>query len=288
MKLTPDCVQCLMKKVVFQARLLNNGCEGEAAGAAIKAFAEGYDLHRTSTDVATEVHAAAYRVMGQDPYLQMKLTSDEIAGRYLPQLEGYISSSDDRLKAAIEVSVIGNIMDFGTPLAIDSPEKFDAQFDSLLSQGIGSDDTEKFKELLSGSKYVLYFFDNCGESQFDKLLIREIRSMGKHVVGVVRGEAILNDVTLEDALRIGLDRELDGIVTTGCFMVGVDPSKMGDELRDELKKADLIVAKGMANYESMSERDFGMPKVHILRTKCSAVARSLGVPESINVVRVTE
>ena len=100
MEITPDCVPCLMRRIVFQARLLNNGCEGEAAGAALKAFAEGYGLNRTSTDVATEVHAAAYKAMGKDPYYQMKLTSDEIAGRYIPQLEARYWASAHHLRSS--------------------------------------------------------------------------------------------------------------------------------------------------------------------------------------------
>ena len=288
MQITPDCVPCLMKRILFQARLLDNECEAEAVGAALRAYAKEYAPGRNSAEVATEVHRAAYGVMKADPYLQMKLDSDRIAGGYLEKVTGYVESAEDPFKAAVMVSVIGNIMDFGTPHAISGPEEFDSRFSEMMEQGIGSDDTDRFRELLAKSRSILYFFDNCGESQFDKLLIRQIRKMGVRVVGVVRGERILNDVTLEDALRVGLDKELDRIVTTGEFRIGAVLSKAGDDLKEELGKADLIVAKGMANYESLSDQDAGIPKVHILRTKCGAVARSLKVPEDINVVRVTE
>ena len=288
MQITPDCVPCLMKRILFQARLLDNGCEAEAVGAALRAYAKEYAPGRNSAEVATEVHRAAYGVMKADPYLQMKLDSDRIAGGYLEKVTGYVESAEDPFKAAVMVSVIGNIMDFGTPHAISGPEEFDSRFSEMMEQGIGSDDTDRFRELLAKSRGILYFFDNCGESQFDKLLIRQIRKMGVRVVGVVRGERILNDVTLEDALRVGLDKELDRIVTTGEFRIGAVLSKAGDDLKEELGKADLIVAKGMANYESLSDQDASILKVHILRTKCGAVARSLKVPEDINVVRVTE
>ena len=288
MEITPDCVPCLMRRVLFQARLLDNGCETEAVGAALRAYAKEYAPGRNSAEVATEVHRAAYGVMRADPYYQMKLDSDRIAGGYLDKVTEFVESSDDPFRAAVMVAVIGNIMDFGTPHAISGPEEFDSRFAGMLEQGIGSDDTDRFRELLSESKSILYFFDNCGESQFDKLLIRQIRRMGVRVVGVVRGERILNDVTLEDAKRIGLDRELDRIVTTGGFMIGAVLAKADDDLKEELEKADLIVAKGMANYESLSDQDAGIPKVHILRTKCGAVAHSLDVPEDINVVRVSE
>ncbi len=286
MKVTPDCVPCLMKRVLFQARLLDNGCESEAVGAALRTYAKEYVEGRNSAEVATEVHRSAYEVMGADPYVKIKLDADRIAGEYLDQVTEYVESSDDRLSAAVRVAVVGNIMDFGVSLT--SPEEFRTVFRGLLEQGIGSDDTEKMRELLSESKSILYFFDNCGESQFDKLLIREIQRMGVRVVGVVRGERILNDVTMEDAERIGLDEVLDRVVSTGTFAIGAVLSKAKDDLKEELDRADMMICKGMANYESLSDQDAGMPKVFILRTKCGPVARSLGVPENINVVRVTE
>ena len=286
MKLTPDCVPCLMKRVLFQARLLENGCESEAVGAALRAYAKEYAVGRNSAEVATEVHRSAYEVMGADPYIKIKLDADRIAEEYLDQVMGYVDSAEDRFSAAVRIAVIGNIMDFGVSLS--SPEEFRAVFKKLLDQGIGSDDTARMKELLTDSKSVLYFFDNCGESQFDKLLIREIQRMGVRVVGVVRGERILNDVTMEDAERIGLDKILDRTVSTGTFAVGAVLSKAKDDLKEELDRADMMICKGMANYESLSDQDAGMPKVFILRTKCGPVARSLGVSENINVVRVAE
>ncbi|TQS78463.1 MAG: hypothetical protein A3204_00675 [Candidatus Methanarcanum hacksteinii] len=275
-----------MKRVLFQARLLENGCESEAVGAALRAYAKEYAVGRNSAEVATEVHRSAYEVMGADPYIKIKLDADRIAEEYLDQVMGYVDSAEDRFSAAVRVAVIGNIMDFGVSLS--SPEEFRAVFKKLLDQGIGSDDTARMKELLTDSKSVLYFFDNCGESQFDKLLIREIQRMGVRVVGVVRGERILNDVTMEDAERIGLDKILDRTVSTGTFAVGAVLSKAKDDLKEELDRADMMICKGMANYESLSDQDAGMPKVFILRTKCGPVARSLGVPENINVVRVAE
>ena len=288
MRVTPDCVPCLMKRVLFQARLLNNGCESEAVAAALSTYAKEYDPDKNSAAIATEVHRSAYAVMKADPYYQMKLDADRIAGEFLDQVTEYVESSDDSFAAAIRVAVIGNIMDFGVGLAIERPEQFRDRFQSLLDQGIGADDTEKLRAKLKQSKSILYFFDNCGESQFDKLLIKEIQKMGVRVVGVVRGQAILNDVTKEDAERIGLDRILDRVVSTGVFAIGADLSKAGGDLKEELGRADLILAKGMANYESLSDQDAGIPKVFILRTKCEPVAKSLGVPADINVVRYTE
>ena len=105
MEITPDCVPCLMRRVIFQARLLGNGCEGDAVGAALRAYAREYAPGRNSAEVATEVHRAAYEVMKADPYLRMKLDSDEIAGRYLQRVTEYVDSSDDPFSASVRVAL---------------------------------------------------------------------------------------------------------------------------------------------------------------------------------------
>ncbi len=288
MKITPDCVPCLMKRILFQARLLDSGCESDCIKAAVDTFSKEYDTSRSSASVATEVHRAAYNIMGADPYKQMKIDADNVAAEFLDYVTNYVDTSDDSFAAALRVAVIGNIMDFGVSLAIDNPEQFRYRFKDLLDQGIGADDTEILRNHLKNAKKVAYFFDNCGESQFDKLLIKEIQKMGVKVTGVVRGEAILNDVTLEDAERIGLDKILDKLITTGTFAIGVDLSKAGEDLLSELSEVDLIISKGMANYESISDQKVNVPIVYILRTKCEPVAKSLGVPADINVVKMID
>jgi len=275
-----------MGRVLFQARLVNNGSEFEAVKAAIDAFSKEFRTGRNSASMATEVHRKAYRAMGvRDPYLKLKERADLVAARYLGRAEEFIRDSDDRIKAAALMAAIGNIMDFGAGLAIDYPEEFDGQFDRMVAQGIGSDDTDKMTDAIKNGRNVIYLFDNCGESLFDALLIREIQSIGARVVGVVRGEPILNDVTLEDAERAGIDRVPDRMLTTGQFAIGLDLKMIGEDLREEMSKADLIIAKGMANYESLADQKLETPIVYMLRSKCVPVASSLGVPTDINVVR---
>lgn len=287
MEVTPDCVHCLMKRVLFQSRLVDNGTEFESVAAGIEAFNKGFRKGRVSAHVATEVHRASYDAIGvADPYRELKLRSDKVAMEFLPEAERAVEESEDPLAEAVLMAVIGNIMDFGSGIAIDRPEEFRAQFQSLREQGIGFDDTECLREALEGgARNVLYLFDNCGEALFDTILIGQLRKLGARVVGVARGEPILNDVTLEDAERVGLDEKLDRLISTGQFAVGVDLDTAGDDLKEELAKADLIVSKGMANYEALSDADLNVPVVYILRSKCKPVADSLGVPLGINVVK---
>ena len=209
-----------------------------------------------------------------------------VAAPYERMLEDAVESSDDPLRAAIMAAVVGNIMDFGAGSAIDDPHQFMSVFDGMMSQGLGHDDTDELREELDNVAGVVYMFDNCGESQLDKVLIRQLRRMGKRVVGVVRGAPILNDVTMEDALRIGMDEEVDRLLSTGKFYIGIDWDDIPGDLAEEMRSCGLIIAKGMANFEATSDRSLDVPIVHILRTKCVPVATAMGVPTDINVVKM--
>jgi hypothetical protein len=220
----------------------------------------------------------------EDPYLELKVKADEVAEKYISGIEKMVSESQNPLRMAIKVAAVGNIMDFGSGIAIDDPEEFNEIFYDLLDQGIDIGEAEEQALILA--KSILYVFDNCGESQLDKILIRLLKSQGKKVVGVVRGEPILNDITAKDAKRIGLDKELDLMISTGMFAIGVDMSSAPEYLKFAIEETDLIVAKGMANYESLSSENIGKPVLYILRTKCMPVAESIGVDIGKNVIRL--
>ena len=289
MRFTADCAPCLMRRVLFQSRLDGRGLEFDAVKASVDILSERMRDDIPSVGIATEVHRRAYAAIGSDdPYRDIKVRADEVAEGYVDVLDRAVLGSDDPLRAAITAAVVGNIMDFGAGSAISDPDEFMGVFDGMMAQGLGCDDTDLLRAKLDEVPGVVYMFDNCGESQLDKVLIRQLRRMGKRVVGVVRGAPILNDVTEEDARRIGLDCELDRLLTTGKFYIGIDWDDYPAELEEEICGCGLIIAKGMANYEATSDRRLPVPIVHILRTKCRPVASSLGVPENINVVRLIE
>lgn len=289
MKACADCVPCLMRRVLFQSRMVGDPNEFRTMHIAAKTYSDLMSPDICSAEIATAVHGKAYESMGcDDPYRQMKIDADEVAQQYVPEAQSFIDSSDDRFAAAVRACIVGNIMDFGSGIAIDSPSEFGRVFRSLLEQGIGLDQTEELRRLVESSDTVLYAFDNCGEDVFDKLFIREIKSMGKRVVAVVRGKPILNDVTMEDALRVGMDREVDRIVSTGEFAVGFPRVNRDPGFNEELPKAGVMIVKGMANYEALSDFDYGISVAFLLRAKCIPVARSIGVEPGTNVVLVKQ
>ena len=286
MRVHADCVPCLMKRILFQSRLDPSYDDKKSVQDSLRVFSEEFDYSKKSVDIATEVHRASYAVIGKDPYHDLKVRADDVAERFMDLAQRYVDSSEDKLRACLMVSVIGNIMDFGSAGGIERPEDFEPIFQELIDQGLGLDDSDRIEAFLDKPGTVVYMFDNCGESQLDKILIRYLRSRGKRVVGVVRGEPILNDVTMEDAVRSGLDKEVDLMLTTGTFYVGVDCRDVPEDLMREIEGCDIIIAKGMGNFESLSDEDLPVPIAHVLRTKCGPVADSIDVPLDQNVVYV--
>ncbi len=143
------------------------------------------------------------------------------------------------------------------------------------------------RRILEDAEEVVLLLDNCGEVVFDKLLVGELRSFGVGVTGVAKGKAILTDVTEGDAHEVGIDKMFDEMLTTGSFAIGIDLSRMGDRLRSKLETADLVVSKGMANFESLSDSDL-RPIAYLLRAKCNPVAEAIGARKGDNVVKVYE
>jgi uncharacterized protein with ATP-grasp and redox domains len=248
-----------------------------------------YELEKScSAIVATEVHKATYDTLGtDDPYKAIKDRCNQIALSLLPKAKKLIEESEDKFKAAALVSIIGNVLDFGIPSTPQSPENLVEQFGELLDEGLSVDDTELIKNYLKEGNKVLYFADNCGEIVFDKLLCHELKKFGVHLTFVARGEPILTDATLEDVYEYGIDKEVDLVLTTGCYAVGVDFDRMGEDLRLALDECDLIIAKGMGNYETFSETDY-RPIAYLLRTKCVPVSEDMELDLNINVMKLYE
>jgi damage-control phosphatase, subfamily I len=286
MQIAADCVPCLLNRVLFETELVDPCLKDEAMGVAVKILADGFSQGMNSAALATKVHRAVYNAIGSaDPYSELKERANQVAESLYPKAEAFVKSSADRLEAACLMSIIGNVLDFGLGIGYDEPEDLGRKFDALVGQGLGVNDVDKMRGLLVKGSTVVYLMDNCGEIVFDRLLVNELKGMGVRVVGVVKGEPILTDVTEADLRTTGMDRVFDACMTTGSFAIGIDTKLIGHALRDELERADLVISKGMANFESLSDQRY--PRVaYLMRTKCRPVADAIGAREDQNVVKL--
>ncbi len=292
MKIKTECVPCLIKRIIFEAEQSTNDPEtiSRVIRNACKLLGELYDPNECSISIATKVHKNAYETLGNnDPYKELKKQANKVASLLVPRVEEIIKNSDDPLKTSMICSIVGNMMDFGIDGGSTHPGMLKEIFEKTVADELGHDDTTKFKELLKKSEQVVLFTDNCGEIVFDKILCREIKKFNPDLVLtlVVRGEPIISDATMKDAIEFGFEEVVDEILTTGCFVVGVDFANLPKKLENVLGKTDLIICKGMANYEAFSETNYH-PIVYLMRIKCNAIASSMGVKQDISVVKLYE
>ena len=239
-----------------------------------------------SAQVASKVHRAVYDILGtDDPYADLKAKSNEVALELYPAAERLVGASRDRLKTAFLCAVVGNVLDFGIGTGFDHPSMLRKEFRNLLDEGLGHDDTPKVRRLLAKADSVVYMADNCGEVVLDRLALAEIKRLGVDVTFVVKEEPILTDATLSDIRGLGIERLVDRVVEAPGFAVGVDLEALDGPFGRMLRDADLVVAKGMANFEALSETDIA-PVAYMLRTKCRPVADAMGLPKDINAVKL--
>ncbi len=290
MKIQTECVPCLLKRVLFEIKLSTDDkkLQNKTIKKACTHLAELYDPNICSVEIATKVHKLVYKTLGdKDPYKKLKIDSNKVAKKLIHRIEELINVCEDPLRMSMLCSIVGNMMDFGIDGVSDRPERLFDIFEEAVSDDFGYDDYDKIKNILKNVKNVILFTDNCGEILFDKILCRELKKFKPDLflTVVVKGENILSDATMNDALEIGLDKEVDQILTTGCFAVGIDFKKLPIEVKKLLDRADIILSKGMGNYEAFSETNY-MPIAYLLRTKCSAIANSMRVAQNINVIKL--
>jgi uncharacterized protein with ATP-grasp and redox domains len=167
-------------------------------------------------------------------------------------------------------SAAGNAID----LAPDCPiVEIYRRYMEIISKGFAWDDYELFLNKLARSKSLLYLGDNAGEIVWDKILIEELLDhFNIEIVYTVRGFPILNDVTMEDALFVGMDK-LVKVISNGFDAPGTLLDRCSKEFLKHYQTSDLILSKGQGNYESLSAED--RPIFFLLQVKCPVIAENI-------------
>ncbi|HUL61964.1 MAG TPA: ARMT1-like domain-containing protein, partial [Methanocella sp.] len=281
---------CLLNRVLYEAELSTEDKElrFKAVQGGLEYLGEHYRPGSDAIEISTGIHRKAYAILGdKDPYRKAKDLSNKLAAAAVPDVRARIAAAapGERFRLAVLFSIAGNTFDFGVQGHDVETSDFGAFLDRMVRQGLDIDDTGRIASLARDAD-VLYLADNCGEIYFDELLIEQLKSLGAKVTLVVRGAYILTDVTMEDVKRMGLDKKVDRVLTTGSNAVGVSLNEAPAQLRDALKSAGLIISKGMANYESLSDAGF-RPMAYLLRAKCEPVAASLGAKKGMNVAMLS-
>ena len=222
--------------------------------------------------IASRIHRRAYELLkNPDPFAELKRKGNQQAADVCRDIRNDLGTFRDYVLA----SVIGNTFDYGVKGHLVE-ENFSVFFRREFSKGLFIDHTDKIAPLCSR---VVYLSDNCGEIVLDRLLIEYLKTHGSHVTLAVKEAPILNDATLQDVRDLGLDTIADRVTTTGGGAeIGICMENIPDDLRQAISHCTIIIAKGMANYESLYEMDNLPPVAYLLAAKCKPVADELGVP----------
>lgn len=273
MRVYPECIPCLIRQGLNAAEKLNLSEEKlfQVAQSGLKYLAQFREFQFSPAHYAYHIQREVKRLTGEeDPFREIKKISNQKALEILKNLNLEEVLKGDPLRSALKLSAIGNILDF----AILSEEEAFGKILQLLEKEFTVDDYGSFKKDLENSQRVLILGDNAGEIVFDKILVKVLKELGKEVVFVVKGKPILNDATLEDAKEVSMTK-LCKVIDNGNDRVGTDLSVASEEFLREWKKADIVISKGQANFESLSSvRDKTI--YFLLTAKCNPVAREVG------------
>lgn len=207
-----------------------------------------------------------------DLYREQKQHATEQAKTYVPFLRETIEKSADPLIAILKTAVVGNVIDLAAEVSFDLHEAIS----SVFTMPFNHDDTQKLSQSLETARTLLYIGDNAGEHIFDALAIESLQKLypDLSITYMVRGNPIINDVTLSEAYEAGIDK-VARIMDSGVPTPGFVYELSSNEAKHAFDHADLIVAKGMGNYECMTPQRRNTI-CFLLKVKCSVVARSLG------------
>jgi len=212
-----------------------------------------------------------------DPYQGEKDESNrEMLDRY-SEFKRMVKVSKNPFETALRLAIAGNIIDFGPGHDFDIWETIE----HVMNSEFAIDHSQKLQAAIQNAKSILYLGDNCGEIVLDKLFLETIAH--PNVTFAVRNSAVLNDVTLKEANEVGIP-EVATLVSNGDDA----PSTLLHRVHPEFKKlydeADLIISKGMGNYEGlMNEND---PRLFFLMMiKCHVIGKKIGAKKGEFVVK---
>ncbi|NQT30334.1 MAG: DUF89 family protein [Candidatus Saganbacteria bacterium] len=134
-------------------------------------------------------------------------------------------------------------------------------------------DYKKFKQDLKKAKFLLYIGDNAGEIVFDKVLIEELIKY-VNVTFAVKSKPVLNDVLMADAKMVGIDKIVPTI-ESGSDFAGTIPAKGTNQFKKLYRSADMVIAKGQGNFETMDSEKKNI--YFLLKMKCPCLAMASGL-----------
>lgn len=265
-----DCYPCFLRQALEAARL-RGASETQQKNVLnqVLAVLRNTDLSRTPPEIGYLVHKIVRTVLGDnDPYAEVKEGATRLALDLYPRMRSLVAAATDPLDVAVRLAIAGNIIDAGPRADYD----LEAAIGRVPDRPLSIDHGTAFRVATHEASSILFLADNAGETVFDRLLIE---TLGRPVVYAVKGAPVLNDATREDACAAGLD-DIAEIIDNGGDFPGTILARCSKEFRCAFDSAPLVIAKGQANYETLSQE--GTRLFFLLQVKCPVIGRDVGAP----------
>jgi len=273
MHLQEACVECILNQA---KRVCDTIHADEKLRHAIVSQAEMMSRDFSFNQNPPQNAAPLYQEMARlahkkDLYKELKEQSTQAAMAFVPELKKELQNAKNRLLSATKVAVAGNVIDLAAAVRFDLA----TELAKLFHTDFQINDFALLQEQLPHIKTIMYLADNAGEHVFDYLYIQELLHLYPHlqITYVTRGEPIINDVTYEEAKAFGFER-LCTLLNSGVDTPGFEYARANSESKKLFDTADMIIAKGMGNYECLSP----YPRKNIcflFKIKCQVVANSI-------------
>lgn len=268
----PACVPCVVKQAYNSSKLFTNGDKQLQLKIIKEVCAEVQNLNGNFSAplFSSIMQSIIEKYSGSDnPYRIVKETNLNKAQQYMKFLETMIDASDDKLETAVRTAIVGNTIDFAANPDFD----IESEINKIASNNINLSALPQFKNDCKKARTILYIGDNYEEALFDKFLITEL--LPQKVIFVVRSKPILNDITLEDAKQLEIDK-LCTVIESGSTIAGTDLNECTNEFLEIYRSADIVIAKGQGNYESLINET--RPIYFLFKVKCEVIAQRSGCP----------
>ncbi len=267
MKSHPDCFDCALRQCRRIAELAGGDATvADRVAAYVAAGARGLNQDDPPSTYTSHMLLAAMELLDEpDPFAEMKRQQNQVAAVVAARFDRELDRQPEPLRAALELAAAGNVLDSG-------PRRSFSLDAALAELSFAHDDTAQLLAALARARRVMYILDNAGEVMFDRLVLKRLPRVELTIVA--RSSPILNDVTVDEARELGLS-DYGRVIGTGSRLLGIDFGTVSDEFRAAYAAADVVIAKGHANFESLV--DDGRDGWYLLRAKCEYVAERLRV-----------
>lgn len=271
MRISESCAECLYDK---QKRLTDN----EKYLDEIKSLLQNRKEDDTSPYMVYLFNQVYEKYFGrQASYYEEKKKYNDLMLSMEDTIRKNIEASENPLMQALAYARAGNYIDFGAMNEVEE-EKLLSLLNKAKIHDRDTDVINSFLKQCETASSFLLIADNCGEIVLDKLFLEQLgrRFPLLKIRVLVRGGEVLNDVTKEDAEYVGLDNYAQ-IISNGLPVAGTIYAMLPEHAKQIVDEADVILAKGQGNYESLSH--CGKHIFYAFLCKCDLFTGRFNVPK---------